>query len=589
MPTLDQPQTAPARRLTDGDAAFTGVDERGDPSILAPGLCARARNKRFRNGPAKDRPGLALMRWGPGDGTEPFTNPHGAGTFKDPSGREWIFIAAGGRVWRTHPMIRALEVPLPAGVTIDGEVQFHQAFDTLLLARGAGAAPLALADFDTGFEVITQESSGAGHGTGTLVIPNFLHGLVFQNRLAVIEGRDQIKVSDILNYTRHSFYGAFRLNQGEDDNLQALAAFGEDSVIAFKANRIYRLFNLTADTAGDLTAAQAELITDNHGLRAPRAVVQVGADLWYLSTEGLTSLRLTTDNKTQSLDLPLSVKLEHTLRRLNWQQAGGAVMSHWDNKLYCAVPLDNSSLNNAVLVFDFYTREWAGYDDGPVLDQGVSRFIRARYLGRDRLFALTGNGYLYLYEDGLEDELWVAQDLTLTSGGLPLALTSGGTLQLTTPALQRVSVGGYVRTRGYLGGATRKRFARVRAHLATWHPVFDVSARVDGVSEIALLASETRDRLTYTTFGTPDWDPSNVNDDFAAPHREDYSLDSDTPFDPGVNGVDPDLHQDGEVPLRVIERGRHVQFEISSTQGRCDLVALETDATPVDRALFNRT
>lgn len=56
--------TASAMMLTDGDAAFLRVDNRRPPHALEPGVVWRAKNKRFEDGKAWPRFGIAVDPWG---------------------------------------------------------------------------------------------------------------------------------------------------------------------------------------------------------------------------------------------------------------------------------------------------------------------------------------------------------------------------------------------------------------------------------------------------------------------------------------------------------------------------------------------
>lgn len=60
-------------------------------------------------------------------------------------------------------------------------------------------------------------------------------------------------------------------------------------------------------------------------------------------------------------------------------------------------------VNNAVLVYDFTTRTWQGYDQFEGLD--VVEFRKFTYNGRERLFFWTSDGYGLLYEETNEDAL----------------------------------------------------------------------------------------------------------------------------------------------------------------------------------------
>ena len=52
-----------AEPIQDGDNGFQGVNMRLDPGLLPDGFCSEAVNKRFINGVAKTRPGIAVMNW----------------------------------------------------------------------------------------------------------------------------------------------------------------------------------------------------------------------------------------------------------------------------------------------------------------------------------------------------------------------------------------------------------------------------------------------------------------------------------------------------------------------------------------------
>jgi hypothetical protein len=70
-------------------------------------------------------------------------------------------------------------------------------------------------------------------------------------------------------------------------------------------------------------------------------------------------------------------------------------------------------VNNAVLVYDFVTGSWCGSDDGPGLM--VTDFVELFYQGRQRLFFMSPDGFLNLYEEGFEDDVyvWTAYPATL--------------------------------------------------------------------------------------------------------------------------------------------------------------------------------
>jgi hypothetical protein len=95
--------------------------------------------------------------------------------------------------------------------------------------------------------------------------------------------------------------------------------------------------------------------------------------------------------------------------RIHWTAAAGAAAAVWDDRYFLAVPVDGSTVNNAVLVFDLASKSWAPihtFAAGVQLDR---LFVRT-WLGRDRLFASDfAAGRLYLLYDGGEDSVMDAR------------------------------------------------------------------------------------------------------------------------------------------------------------------------------------
>ncbi len=146
--------------LADGDTFFAGVNLRLDPAALEPGICASARNKRFRNGVAETRLGVIKPAWAnnlhpetTGSQILPFNTIHGSGIFRDPNStaEAWVMATEGG-VFYSHENNTPQEMALPAAVAIKSPVTFLQAFNKLIMFRGTTLAPLISTSLDNGFE-----------------------------------------------------------------------------------------------------------------------------------------------------------------------------------------------------------------------------------------------------------------------------------------------------------------------------------------------------------------------------------------------------------------------------------------------------
>ena len=527
----------------DGDVGFYGVDLLRPADDLGPGLVAGARNLRFRNGTAMTRRGRYIAPWLNrlvDSVAQPWTGPVlGWGNFRDPNGREYLYLATADGVYRCRENNEALSEALPTGETITGPVTFCQAFNQLLLWRGRAHAPLTVETVGEGFGYLIAERGGvsaftatqlfrdgpwvtpssitgstttglatvttstdhgltsgqlvrvrhstdaeynglvkitatspttftyiapsaiadtsadgtitfssqedfwltdatkvelavtsitfssptatvtttAAHGlttgdyvvvrgaaedeynlvtaitvtgadtftyavvnspatpaTGTITVtkvartytgmPNGYNAAFVGNRVLLptsyIPGasssvagsytakRDYVAPSDLLDPTRFSVNNEFRINQGSDDELQALVKLGQASVVCLKDRSVHLLDNLT----GDLSNATGQVLIQNYGVVNPHAWTLAGKDLVFVSPRrGVVSLRQSVAGEIQGVEVPLSAPIDPLIQRINWSLAEKIRVAYCDNKLYVAVPLDEGECQGRNLLF----------------------------------------------------------------------------------------------------------------------------------------------------------------------------------------------------------------------------------------------
>jgi hypothetical protein len=153
-----------AQSQIDGDTQFMGISPRLDAGSLPAGMASEARNMRFRNGVAATRKGVYKPSWINNltpeidNRVRPFGEVHGVGVFRNPdSNLEFVVIAADGKAYYTRQGNNPIELALPTGVVLVGEVNFTQAFNKLIMFRGEAFAPLVMSSEDTGFEDMIQQ------------------------------------------------------------------------------------------------------------------------------------------------------------------------------------------------------------------------------------------------------------------------------------------------------------------------------------------------------------------------------------------------------------------------------------------------
>ena len=146
--------------LDTGDVAWSGVYLNAEPSQLTAGLLADGINLRCRTGRPVTRRGLWKPAWLNklnGERVLPWHTVNGQPQpFRDPNGVEWLILAADEGVFALRPYNTPLGVPLPAGVKIQTEVSFVQAFNLMFMLRGELMAPLVLETVDDGFKDMVE-------------------------------------------------------------------------------------------------------------------------------------------------------------------------------------------------------------------------------------------------------------------------------------------------------------------------------------------------------------------------------------------------------------------------------------------------
>lgn len=558
-----------------GDGSFTGVNALLDPAILQPGEVASAINCRFDEGRAATRKGIRIMSWGaPGYQAVnpslvlPYAEPLLAESYADPYGQEWLILVTGNGVYKAQPGSRGSLMPLAAGQAVADAVDLIQTYNGMVMLRGANAYPLYMKDVDEGW--LTLPAPEAGKES----IPPSSQGIYFQNRLFTVDARsgtqyvDTVWVSDIGGSPSclqgDSVIQSFKINAGSSDRLTGIAKFNETTLVCAKARSIYVVSDIYGDNDDINANARLSEVTRQYGCIAPRTFVQVGKDLWFLGHKrGVCSIVQTETNALQGVDVPVSRPIQPLIDRINWEYASGARAAVHDNRVYFAVPLDDATSNNAILVYSTLTQKWAGYDYSEATK--VLDFVKFTYAGVVRQGfvskSATDKGFICLYEDGYYDQ------------------TGDDSGNITNNVIAST-----VTTRGYAGEASgHKRCFRASARLASWNGQYTVRALPNGYNEAKSVKSVTKDNTRYMRpHGAAAWDATNDNSDWDTPWREDYSSAMG-----GVQVTDSDgdgtmafdvLQETEEIwPIPGVSAG-HVQLEFASSRGRLEVIGAKLDS-----------
>ncbi len=387
-------------------------------------------------------------------------------------------------------------------------------------------------------------------GATDLPIPPARLGLYHKGRVFLVTGQDRLVVSDVNDPIHYSpLVSEARIEDGQGKAIVTLMPYLKDSLLVFKADEVHRLDYVSQE----MSVGAANSIIKRYGCLAERGAVAVGNDVWFVSQRGIASVRNTEYGETVGSDIPASEAIAARLAALDWAHMDQAQAVSWNNLVFFALPATAQTApvrNTAVLVWSTVNQAWQGVWSGETLRP--IQWVTHEISGREVLLWLDPTGWMRYFREGkLVDNR--------TDGYDTEAAISHG-----------------VTTRGYANAPTQTTTTMhgVQLTLATWNPRLEVWVLPDGVGEerSLLRAVWTRDRTRYRNWGQPDYDPTNVNDDWGRRYRQDYSV----PLNVYLgSGVRLDQHQDAALKLPVTRAsGRPIQFRLLATQGSVRVRAL---------------
>lgn len=122
-------------------------------------------------------------------------------------------------------------------------------------------------------------------------------------------------------------------------------------------------FIATAGDALDTTNSSIRPLTVGTGCIATRSATwtpgQAGADIFFLSADGIRALSRADNDVQQGASFPLSYNIPGWIDRINFAAADKSVASVFDNAYHLAVPLDGATDNTHILRFDFEGQSWS--------------------------------------------------------------------------------------------------------------------------------------------------------------------------------------------------------------------------------------
>ena len=233
---------------------------------------------------------------------------------------------------------------------------------------------------------------------------------------------DEVIASDILDSdTYDKIYAQYRFNAGTSDFIVGLHSFAEDSLLVFNRNSLHIVQNTTS-----LEAASVRLLTNEVGCVARKSIVQVGNQVIFLSDNGVYGTQFLDEYNLRGTETPLSEPINETIKQINKEAWSDSVAVYFDNRYYLAVPVNGSTSNNAILVFNFLNKQWESVDKIDDANFHVSNLIVAGE-GDDRGVYITNDiGGLHKLDSRVDgvDRIITQAGGTQTSPSIPASVTT---------------------------------------------------------------------------------------------------------------------------------------------------------------------
>jgi len=339
-----------------------------------------------------DTPGLRKKRNGYaqiGD-TKGMSIASGMCRFYPAGGSQVMVIEMGSTIYTWDGSASTFTISKSTGLTAANQTKFIPAYNKLF----------RLSQNDNAFSF--DGSSWTDEGDTNTDPPKGLLGLwTATNRLLVARTTaypDYMWYSSTLDpqtFARDT--NAHKMASGDNSPIMGMAEWTDYDVIYWKKNRIL------AQNIIDTTPANwpiATLATDV-GCVAPFSVANIGEDVYFLDIDGVRSLVQSAQDKKRAGSLPLSMAIKYWIDKINWQYANKACAWVWNNRYYLAVPMDTSTYNNYVLVYNRLTSGWTVYSN-----YNVNCWAQADFGTTDKLYFgnSNANGKVYRADYGTNDD-----------------------------------------------------------------------------------------------------------------------------------------------------------------------------------------
>lgn len=281
----------------------------------------------------------------------------------------------------------------------DAAVEIEQGVDLALISDGTNA--LCTVDGDL---ALTECGTTASDPPTGATILCWQGGRMFAAGFAggsAGKERDAIWVSNRLAFGDGQWNGttrSFRVGSGDGDPIMALRAMQGFTLAVLKANSIWIVnADPTQEPVNFSTSADVQSLGFGVGCVGKRAAASVSNDLFFMAADGVRSVqRMQAAAGQWQLSAPISQPVQQYIDRINPNVRSIICAAAFKEFVMFAIPLDSSTSNNAVLVFNTRLGRWLGCWTG----WSPLQFAVTRFASVPQLMFGDSDGYAMAWKDG---------------------------------------------------------------------------------------------------------------------------------------------------------------------------------------------
>lgn len=151
----------------------------------------------------------------------------------------------------------------------------------------------------------------------------------------------------------------------EGEIITGLKSWDVHNLLVFKERSTYLVQTTTPQVTSPTSADWIiQPISSTIGCVAHKTAVQVGSDIWWLSQQGVVSVRRLRQETQREIQDAVSTPIQAYIDRINWSVAEKSAAVFHDNKYILSVALDSATEPDHLLVYDTYHQVWSAYWTG---------------------------------------------------------------------------------------------------------------------------------------------------------------------------------------------------------------------------------